>query len=621
MTNDKFMKIGANYLGGDRCEFIVWGPNIESLGVQIVSPEERFLQMEQEDGYWKVVADNIPPGTQYLLELNGGETRPDPASYFQPHGVHKPSQVISHEFTWNDGDWAGVPLDAMIIYELHVGTFTPEGTFTAIIPRLADLKELGVNAIEIMPIAQFPGNIPPDGSCAYRNWGYDGVYPFAVQNSYGTPEELKQLVAACHQQGISVILDVVYNHFGPEGNYTSNFAPYFTQTYRTPWGSAINFDDAHSHDVRHFFIENALYWLREFHIDGLRLDAVHAIYDLGAKHFLAELAEKVREFSERQGRKYYLIAESDLNDPKIIRPKEVGGYELDAQWSDDFHHALHALLTGDSDGYYQDFGKCEDLAKAYRDTFVYDWKYAPHRQRFHGSSARDRTDLAQFVVCIQNHDQIGNQLLGERLSKLISFDALKLAAGAVILSPYIPLLFMGEEYAEEAPFTYFVSHSDPDLIKAVREGRKQEFAAFHAVGDPPDPESSKTFLGCKMDWEKRQEGKHQVIWSWYQKLIQLRTTVPALIKKERNSIEAGADEQQKIVWWRRWSDDSQILCLMNFNQNDVSFAPELSHNNWQKILDSADEKWQGSGTVAPDKINSGEEIKLRSYNFVLYENT
>jgi maltooligosyltrehalose trehalohydrolase len=436
------MKIGANYLGGDRCEFTVWGSNVDSMGVQIVSPEERFVPMDREGEYWKVVVDNVPPGTQYLYEINGGETFPDPASYFQPHGVHKPSQVVSHEFTWNDSDWAGVPLESMVIYELHVGTFTPEGTFTAIVSRLQDLQELGVNAIEIMPIAQFPGNIPPDGGCAYRNWGYDGVYPFAVQNSYGTPEELKQLVEACHRQGISVILDVVYNHFGPEGNYTSNFAPYFTQTYRTPWGSAINFDDAHSHNVRNYFIENALYWLREFHIDGLRLDAVQAIYDLGAKHFLAELAEKVREFSDQQGRKYYLIAESDLNDPKIIRPKEMGGYELDAQWSDDFHHALHALLTGASDGYYQDFGKCEDLAKAYRDTFVYDWKYAPHRQRFHGNSTRDRTSLSQFVICIQNHDQIGNQLLGKRLSKLIPFEALKLAAGAVILSPYIPLLFI-----------------------------------------------------------------------------------------------------------------------------------------------------------------------------------
>ncbi|MBD2778602.1 malto-oligosyltrehalose trehalohydrolase [Iningainema tapete] len=613
------MKIGAHYLGDGRCEFTVWAPEKEAVAVHVVSPQERKLPMEHlEDGYWQVTATDIHPGTLYYYQLSSGETRPDPASHFQPEGVHKASEVIDHSFTWNDSNWSGVSLEQMIIYELHVGTFTPEGTFEAIIPRLKDLRELGVNAIEIMPIAQFPGDQPTESKYAYRNWGYDGVYLYAVQNSYGGSLGLRRLVDACHQEGIAVILDVVYNHFGPEGNYMSHFGPYFTQTYRTPWGSAMNFDDALSHHVRNFFIENALYWLRDHHIDALRLDAVHAIYDLGAKHFLEELAENVDSLSTEQGRKVYLIAESDLNDVRVIRPPELGGYGIDAQWSDDFHHALHALLTGDDIGYYQDFGKCEHLAKAYQDTFVYDWKYAPHRRRFHGNSARDRSPN-QFVVCIQNHDQIGNQLLGERLSKLIPFEGLKLAAGAVILSPYIPMLFMGEEYAEEAPFTYFVSHADPDLIKAVREGRKQEFSAFHYDGEPPDPESPETFKMCKLNWEKRKEGKHQVIWSFYQELIRLRNTIPALVKRERQNIEVDFQEDERVIWWRRWSDDSQILAIMNFNLTDVTFQSKFSSNGGKKILDSADEKWHGSGSVLPDSISSGQALTLKAQSFALYE--
>lgn len=613
------MKIGAHYLGESRCEFRVWAPNAAAVAVEIVSPQQRVLPMEQqEEGYWYLSAHDIQPGTLYFYQLNNAESRPDPASKYQPLGVHAASQVIDHKFTWNDSQWSGVSLEDYIIYELHVGTFTPEGTFEAIIPRIKDLLELGVNAIEIMPIAQFPGDQTSNDNSTYRNWGYDGVYPFAVQNSYGGPEGLKRLVDACHQQGMAVVLDVVYNHFGPEGNYMSHFGPYFTHTYRTPWGDAMNFDDKLSHNVRNYFLQNALYWLEEFHIDALRLDAVHAIYDLGAKHFLEELAETVGAFSQKQGRQYYLIAESDLNDARIVRSPEQGGYGIDAQWSDDFHHALHAVLTGDNLGYYQDFGTCEHLAKAYQDTFVYDWKYAPHRQRFHGGSAKD-CSFTQFVVCIQNHDQIGNQLRGDRLSSLVSFEAVKLGAGAVILSPYIPLLFMGEEYAEEAPFTYFVSHSDPDLIKAVRKGRKAEFEAFHAQGEPPDPEASKTFLDCKLNWEKRQEGKHQVLWSLYQHLIRLRNTIPALVKRERQNVEVGFLESEKIVWWRRWSEDNQILCLMNFNQNDVTFKPAISGDNWSKILDSADEKWQGSGSLLPEKLSTKEELKLRLQSFALYQ--
>ncbi|BAY24795.1 malto-oligosyltrehalose trehalohydrolase [Calothrix sp. NIES-2100] len=612
------MKTGANYLGKGECEFTVWSPTLNSVAVQILTPQEQIIPLKpQAEGYWQMKVNDVYPGTLYRYVLDGENAFADPASQYQPEGVHGPSQVIDHHFEWTDGDWTGVPIESMIFYELHVGTFTPEGTFTAIIPRLADLKEVGINAIELMPIAQFPGDTHIEPALAYRNWGYDGVYPFAVQNSYGTPADLKQLVNACHQHGIAVVLDVVYNHFGPEGNYMGQFAPYFTKTYKTPWGNAMNFDDAHSQGVRHYFIQNALYWLGDFHIDGLRLDAIQAIYDLGAKHFLWELAEAVHHFCQDGGRKRYLIAESDLNNPQIVRPPELGGYGLDAQWSDDFHHALHALLTGDRQGYYQDFGECAQLAKAYEDTFVYDWKYAPHRKRFHGITCRDRPP-SQFSVCIQNHDQIGNQMKGDRLWNRVSFEGLKLAAGAVLLSPHLPLLFMGEEYGETAPFMYFVSHSDPDLIQAVRAGRKEEFAAFHYAEDPPDPESAETFLQCKLNWELRNEGKHKVLLDWYRQLIDWRKAHPALLTQDRDCIQATSDEDKQLVTVRRWNESSEVIFVLNFHQSPVSLTLPIQRHAYKR-LDSADTSWAGPGSQAPDDLSVGQELQLQPTSLVLYE--
>jgi maltooligosyltrehalose trehalohydrolase len=624
------MKLGANYLGNEVCAFTVWGPNLDSAAVLLVSQDKRLLPMErQKGGYWHVRADQIPPGTRYFYQLNGGESRPDPASHLQPEGVHGASAVVDHRFDWTDQDWQGVPLESMIIYELHVGTFTPEGTFDAIIPRLKELRELGITAIELMPIAQFPGNHPPQETSSindYRNWGYDGAYVYGVQNSYGGPDGLKRLVNACHQEGIALILDVVYNHFGPEGNYISQYGPYFTTVYHTPWGSAINYDGAHSPEVRHFFIQNALYWLREYHIDALRLDAIQAIYDLGAVHILEELSEQVAALAAELGRKLYLIAESDLNNPRVVRPVEMGGYGMDAQWSDDFHHALHSLLTGDRNGYYEDFGTCKHLVKAFQQSFVYDWQYSPHRQRYHGKSPENCT-ASQFVVCIQNHDQVGNRMMGERLSQLVSFEALKLAAGTVLLSPYVPLLFMGEEYGEEAPFTYFVSHSDPELIKAVRQGRKQEFAAFQVEGEPLDPEAVETFLLCKLNWESRKQGKHQVLWSFYQTLIRFRQTIPALKKMDFQSIATDCDEPQRVIWWHRWNASSQVLCLMNFHQQQVTVQPQISTlssqdgppTRWRKILDSSEPKWMGPGVTAPEAIALQQPLTLQPQSLSVYE--
>ncbi len=604
------MKVGSQYLGDNVCEFIIWSPLKEKVAVHLVSPEEKLLPMtKQEQGYWYLKAET-EPGTHYYYQLEDGADRPDPASHFQPQGVHQASEVIDHSNTnWQDSQWAGIPLEEMIIYELHVGTFTPEGTFEAIMTRLSDLAELGVNALEIMPVAQFTGD---------RNWGYDGVYPYAVQNSYGRPEDLKQLVDAAHKQGIAIILDVVYNHFGPEGNYIAHHAPYFTDTYRTPWGDAINFDDAYSYGVRNYFIENALYWLENYHIDGLRLDAIQAIYDSAAKHILQEMAEKVEDFSHKVGRKFYLIAESDLNNVRVIRPQELGGYGIDAQWSDDFHHALRTVLTKESGGYYADFGSCQQLAKAYQNTFVYDWQYSPFRKRYHGNTTGDRPGH-QFVVCIQNHDQIGNRMLGERLSDLINFEATKLAAGALLLSPYIPLLFMGQEYGEDAPFLYFVSHSDQDLIAAVREGRKKEFTDFHVEGEYIDPQSIEAFETSKINWQQKTEGKHQILWQLYQKLINLRRTVPALKKLDKQNLTAIARESDKVILLHRWQDNSQIFTILNFNDRDVELENIFPEGKWQKILDSAEPKWLGTGSDSPEKIDPKQKLSIKPHSFVVYQ--
>lgn len=606
------MKVGSQYLGNSVCEFTLWSPLKEKVAVHLVSPEDKLLPMiEQEQGYWYLKAENIAPGTLYYYQLEDSADRPDPASHFQPQGVHEASAVIDHSNTnWQDFQWTGIPLEEMIIYELHVGTFTAEGTFKAIISRLSDLAELGVNAIEIMPVAQFSGD---------RNWGYDGVYPYAVQNSYGRPEDLKQLVDEAHQQGIAVILDVVYNHFGPEGNYIAHHAPYFTDTYQTPWGDAINFDDAYSYGVRNYFIENALYWLKNYHIDGLRLDAIQAIYDSSAKHILQEIAEKVEEFSHQVGRKFYLIAESDRNDVRIIRPQELGGYGLDAQWSDDFHHSLRTVLTKESGGYYADFGTCQQLAKAYQNTFVYDWQYSQFRKRYHGNVTGDRP-AAQFVVCIQNHDQIGNRMLGERLSDLIDFEAVKLAAGALLLSPYVPLLFMGQEYGEESPFLYFVSHEDPDLVAAVREGRKKEFTDFHLEGEYIDPQSTEAFNLSKINWQQKNEGKHQVLWQFYQQLINLRRTIPALKKLDKQNLQVTATESDRIITLHRWQANSQVFSILNFSDRDIELKNIFPTGKWQKILDSAEPKWMGSGSDLPKKTDvPKQKLLIKSHSFAIYE--
>lgn len=604
------MRIGSFYLGNGECEFVVWAPLVENLALKIVSPVERLLPMEKDGaGYWKAVAGDIFPGTRYLYRIEDERERPDPASNFQPLGVHGPSQVVDHgSFIWEDLEWRGTEPGGMIIYELHVGTFTPDGNFDALTRRIGELKESGINSIEIMPVAQFPGE---------RNWGYDGAYPFAVQNSYGGPDGLKRVVNECHKEGLAVILDVVYNHLGPEGNYIWDFGPYFTDKYKTPWGWAINFDDAYSDDVRNYFIENALYWLDNFHIDALRLDAIHAIYDFSAKPFLMDLSENVDSFSSSKGRKFYLIAESDLNDARVILKRESGGYGIDTQWCDDFHHSVHTVLTDERTGYYMDFGRIEDMVKSLKEGFVYSWDYSAYRKRRHGSSSRD-FPADQFIVSSQNHDQAGNRMLGERLSALVTFEALKVAAGVVLFSPYIPLLFMGEEYGEDSPFLYFVSHSDADLIESVRKGRRNDFNSFTPEKEFPDPQDVETFQKSKIDWEKREEGHYKVMLDFYRRLIKLRKEIPALSYPDKTKMDVTGMEEEKIVFIRRWKDDSHVFMVFNFNRDEISFKASFPEGVWRKLLDSSEGIWNGPGMISPDRASGEEFITMKGLSFAVY---
>ncbi len=528
---------------------------------------------------------------------------PDPASRLQPEGVHQASQVVDLRFPWTDGAWRGLLLEQFVFYELHVGTFTKEGTFDAVIPHLQELADLGVTAIEIMPVAQFPGT---------RNWGYDGVYPFAVQSSWGGPAGLQRLVDACHAHGLVAVLDVVYNHLGPEGNYLGQFGPYFTDRYRTPWGDAINFDGPHSDEVRTYFIENALQWVTDFHFDALRLDAVHAIPDPSAIPFLQELATAVHRRSEELGRPVWLIAESDLNDPRLIREPSRGGYGLDGQWSDDFHHALHTLLTGERQGYYEDFGTLEDLATAFRESFVYAGRYSQHRQRRYGAPTVDLPP-SKFVVCSQNHDQVGNRMKGERLANLISFDGLKLAAAAVILSPSLPLLFMGEEYGETAPFLYFVDHADADLIEAVRNGRRSEFSAFRWQGEPSDPADPKTFEQSKLNHHLAHEGHHAVLRSWYRELLWLRQDHPALQSPTREGTTVNPAEESRVLTVRRTNGEASLLLVMNFDDAPATVTLKLEPQ--RLLLDSGAAEWSGSGGSQVE----GARLRIAPWGVLLLE--
>ncbi len=593
--------LGATYLGDERCRFCVWAPKAKKVEVNVVGERQRKIPMEAfERGYFQAVADSVPPGTRYFYRLNEERDLPDPASRLQPDGVHEASAVVDPCFDWQDRDWRGIPLGEFITYEIHPGTFSSAGTFAAIRTCLDELTELGVTALELMPVAQFPGN---------RNWGYDGVYPFAVQNSYGGPAELKRLVNECHLRGLAVVLDVVYNHLGPEGNYLEEYGEYFTTRYQTPWGKAINFDGGASDEVRRYFIENALYWIDEFHIDALRLDAVHAIYDFSAHPFLQELAENVRLEAQRLNRQVHVIAESSLNDSRLVRSADCGGLGLDAEWCDDFHHALRTTLTTERSGYYADYRGFDDLVKAFRDGYVLDGRYSTFRGRRHGNSARG-IHPQQLIVCSQNHDQVGNRMMGERLTELVSFEALKLSAAVVLLAPYPPLLFMGEEYGEIARFQYFVSHLDPQLCAAVREGRRREFAQFRWQGDPPDPTAEETFTRSQLDRELRHRGRHRELWGYYQDLIRLRRFESPLTLLKRDQMETQIVEANRVFSCRYRTSVAEMYCLFHFSSEPYTVTVPLRDGVWALRLDSAAERWGGPGTTIPSQVESPGHLSL-----------
>jgi len=555
-------------------------------------------------GYFDVIVDDVDvtAGIRYQFLLDNSRQRPDPASRYQPDGVHGASQVFDPaEYPWQDAGWMGVALDKYVLYETHVGVFTRDGTFAAVIPRLDELKDLGVTAIEIMPVSQFPGR---------RNWGYDGVAPYAAQNSYGGPRELQKLVDACHARGLAAVLDVVYNHLGPEGNYLAEFGPYFTSEYHTPWGQALNFDGPDSDEVVRYFVENALYWLRDIHFDALRLDAIHSIVDRNARPFLQILSAEVERLRAETGRQIYLIAESDLNDTRVIRPRTIEGLGMDAQWSDDFHHSLHVRLTGEDSGYYVDYADPQCLPTAINDGFVYTGQYSPSRKHRHGNPSADFPG-EQFVICTQNHDQVGNRMLGERLSQLVPFEALKVAAGLLLLTPAVPLLFMGEEYGETAPFQYFTSHSDHNLIEAVRRGRGEEFAAFRWKGEPQDPQSESTFAACLLNWELRGQSPHRELLAFYRELLSLRSTLPALQRIDKNASHAEIGEGSEVLVLHRKHSRHPVTAVFNLGPKVERFAFPAGSGSWTLLLDSSDIRFGGQGKSLPSTISEPVETHLR----------
>jgi maltooligosyltrehalose trehalohydrolase len=567
--------------------FKVWAPRAHTLAVILAGVSHPMRPAEC--GWWTAEVEEAGPGTDYFFAVDAGTPVADPRSSYQPNGVNGASRIVDHSaFLWTDQGWQPGPLSTAIVYELHVGTFTPGGTFKSTIECLDHMVDLGITHIELMPVNEFSGS---------WGWGYDGVDLYAPYHHYGTPDELKELVNACHSRGLAVLLDVVYNHFGPVGNYLHRFAPYFTDAYKTPWGPAVNLDHAGSHEVRRFFAENALMWLRDYHFDGLRLDAIHALYDRSAIHFLEFLSAQAHALSKEVGRKLILIAESDLNDPRIVTSRGRYGLGMDAQWSDDFHHALHSVLTGERNGYYEDFGSLEHLAKALKRAFVYDGIYSRHRDRLHGRRAIDLSGH-HFLAYAQTHDQIGNRAHGDRLSQLVSIGRQKIAAALVLTSPFVPMLFQGEEFGASTPFQYFTQHEDPVMSRSVSEGRSREFAAFG--WDPecvPDPEDPASFHRSKLRWDEAAHEPHSSLMEWHKRLIALRRSTPALTDGRMETVEVSFDERAQWFVMKRGS--VEVACNLASGRQPVPVSRTPA-----EILCS-DAAWQvrsGSIELPPDSV-------------------
>ncbi len=525
--------------------FAVWAPDHRSVDVEVAveGSWRRHPLRGPSGGWWHGEVVEAGPGTRYGFSVDGGPRRPDPRARWQPEGIDGPSSVVDDgAFAWNDGGWHGARLGSAVVYELHVGTFSPAGTFAGVIEHLDHLVDLGVTAIEVLPVAEFSGE---------RGWGYDGVLLWAPHHAYGGPDGFKGLVDEAHRRGLAVILDVVYNHLGPAGNYLGEYGPYFTDRYRTPWGSAVNFDGAGSDEVRRFVIDNASMWFENYHVDGLRLDAVHAIYDDSALPVLEELAVAVGGLADRLGRPLWLIAESDRNDPRLVTAREAGGFGLDATWNDDFHHALHAALTGERTGYYEDYGALAQVGRALEDVYVYGRHFSPFRDRHHGRPVGD-LPRGRFLAYLQNHDQIGNRAVGERSAALMSVGRLKVGAALVLCGPCVPMLFQGEEWAASTPFQYFTDHQDPALGRAVSEGRRGEFAAFGwQAADVPDPQAAETRDRSVLAWSELDEPVHRDMLAWHRSLIALRRAMPDLADTSAPNSRVRLDEHQGWLQLRR----------------------------------------------------------------------
>jgi maltooligosyltrehalose trehalohydrolase len=590
-------KIGADIVDREKREvsFRVFAYNKQKVSVVIKSGDAKmeFPLLEETPYVYTTVISDLNLDLLYQFKIDGEKECPDPYSNFQPFGVHGFSRLIDHEaYRWRDSHWRGRDIAGLVIMEIHVGAFSDAGTFQAIAERLDYLLELGINAIELMPVTQTPGR---------WNWGYDGVNLFSVNHNYGTPDDLKYLVDCCHQRKITVILDVVYNHFGPEGNYLPVYGPYFTNKHKTPWGKAVNCDDRYSEYTRKMILDNVRYWLEVYHIDGLRLDAVHALKDNSPVHILQEISITAKNLSLSQKRNLIIIAETDQNDVRMINPLDKGGYGMDAQWMDDFHHVVHTALTGEREGYYMDYGHIEDFEKVYRN-YLYTGEYSKYLQRERGTDG-SRNSGQQFVVAIQNHDQVGNRAGGDRLSTLVEFPYLKAAAGLMFFSAYLPLIFMGEEYGEKRPFLFFTDYGDPELQQAVSHGRKEEFAKF-TWQNVPDPQDPATFYASKLTPREEWDRRNQAMFIFYRDLIALRLSHPVLKTPDRNKLEAVVDKKAGVVRINRWNSDKTLTGLFNLGANDLKMddMPGLA------IFNSLSETYGESEDAREGMLRRGQMI-------------
>ncbi|MPZ74673.1 MAG: malto-oligosyltrehalose trehalohydrolase [Nitriliruptorales bacterium] len=566
---------GPGFHGDGTVTFRVWAPAATQVTLDL---DGAHADLVPHAHGWHELRLPAEHGQDYGYMIDGGPLRPDPASRWQPDGVHAASRLFDPNSVASPDAavFRAAPISSAVIYELHIGTVTPEGTFDAATRRLAQLADLGVTHVEVMPINAFNGT---------RGWGYDGVAWYAAHEPYGGPQGFARFVHACHSRGLGVILDVVYNHLGPIGNYLPDFGPYLTDLYRTPWGGAVNLDGPDSDPVRAFIVGNAVYWLSTFGVDGLRLDAVHALIDMSSVHILAELSEAVAALSVRQGRPLALVAESDRNDPQTIRRREVGGMGLDAQWADDLHHALHTAVTGEHDGYYVDYGGLIDVAGAYQRGFVYDGHYSVHRRRTVGAPLHDVPGY-RLVTSIQNHDQVGNRAVGDRLTTLVAPELVEVAIVLLCASPTTPMLFMGEEYGETNPFQYFTSHPEQDVADAVRAGRREEFAAFAAFsgGPVPDPQDPATMERSRLDWSRADTPPGRARQDLWRRLLQLRRDVPALRNGRRDLVEVLAVDDERLALLRRDEDGSGVLVVANLSDQDWHLA--LPDARWRLLLDT-----------------------------------